>query len=57
MSNEWLAVIFLLCSFVCFLLQKIPPFGFLWKLFATFYIVLLGFFVAGFIKKKVKDFF
>lgn len=57
MTNVELAIVFLLCSFVCFLLQKLPIFGFLWKCFATFYIVLLGFFVAGFVKKKIKDFF
>jgi hypothetical protein len=55
MSNELLAIVFMLCSFICFLLKRIPPFGFLWKLFATFYVVMIGFFVAGAVKKKIKD--
>jgi hypothetical protein len=55
MSNELLAITFMLCSLVCYLLRWLPIFGFLWKLFATFYMVMIGFFVAGFVKKKVKD--
>ena len=49
-----LAIVFMLCSFMCFLLRKLPLFGFLWKLFATFYIVMLAFFVVGALKGKIK---
>jgi hypothetical protein len=55
MSNELLAIMFMLCSFVCYMLRSIPLFGAIWKLFALFYIVMIGFFMAGVLKKKVKD--
>jgi hypothetical protein len=55
MTNTQMAIVFLLCGFVCFLLQKLPLFRFLWKLFAAFYIALLLIFVAGFVKTKIKN--
>lgn len=55
MSNEMLAITFMLCSLVCYILRSIPLFGVIWKLFAIFYIVMIGFFVAGTVKKKIKD--
>ncbi len=40
---------------ILYLLQTIPPFGFMWKSVKWFFTILLIYFSAGYIKKEIKD--